>query len=59
MKSRKIINADGTTKRIILESNGVYKSFTPKEAALAVNELIAQLWSGIPLDRQFTEARDR
>lgn len=27
----------------------VYKAFTPKEAALAINELKAQLWSGLPL----------
>lgn len=49
MRSRKILNSDGTTKRIILESNGVYKAFTPKEAALAINELKRQLWLGVPI----------
>lgn len=59
MKSKKVLNPDGTTKYIILESNGVYKTFTAKEAALAINELKAQLWSGVPLGSGFKAARNR
>lgn len=58
MQSKKIFNADGTTKYIILEMDGVYNRFTPKEAALAINELKAQLYGGIPLHHGFYEARN-
>jgi hypothetical protein len=57
MKSKKLLNPDGTTKRIVLESNGVYKSFTPKEAAMAINELKSQLWSGLPLSNKDVSSR--
>jgi hypothetical protein len=59
MRSKKTLNQDGTTQKIILESNGVYKTFTPLEAAKAINELKAQLWSGVPLSTGFEEARSR
>jgi len=58
MKSRKRLNSDGTTRCIILEKeSGSFNAFTPREAAEAINELKAQLWSGVPFDNQFYEAR--
>ena len=57
MESRKRLNDDGTTKCIILyKESGSYSAFSPREAAEAINELKAQLWSGLPLDNQFTKA---
>ena len=54
MKSRKILNGDGSTKQIILaKDSGAYNAFTPREAVQAINELKSQLWSGMPLDSQF------
>ena len=57
MKSKKILNDNGTTKQIILaRESGSFNAFTPREAAQAINELKSQLWSGMPLDRQFSSA---
>ena len=54
MKSKKILNNNGSTKQIILEKeSGAYNAFTPREAAQAINELKSQLWSGMPLDKGF------
>ena len=58
MKSKKMLNEDGATKRIVLEKDGAYMAFTPKQAAMAINELRAQLWRGNPLMEGFIEARN-
>lgn len=50
MKARKLLNPDGTTKKIMVaKDNGSYTGFTPKEAAEMINLLKSQLWSGLPL----------
>jgi len=58
MKSRKLLNPDGTTRSIVVEKDsGAFNAFTPREAAEIINELKAQLWNGMPLDNQFYKAR--
>ena len=50
MKSKKILNPDGSTKRIVVQHDtGSYSSYTPKQAAEMINTLRSQLWSGLPL----------
>lgn len=53
MKSKKRLNTDGTTRLIMLENNGIYSAFTQKEAVQAINELKAQLWSGLPIENKW------
>jgi len=58
MKSKKLINPDGTTNKIIvLNDSGSYSAYTPRQAAQMINELSKQLWSGLPMNRKFTEMR--
>ena len=58
MKSRKLLNSDGTTRSIVIEKDsGAFNAFTPREAAEMILELQAQLWSGVPFDSQFYEVR--
>ncbi len=49
MKSKKTFNPDGSTKQILINNNGIYSAFTPKETVQAINALLYQLWSGRPL----------
>lgn len=51
--SRKLINSDGTTRKIIIRNeSGSYSAYTPRQAAATINELKKQLWSGLPLSRK-------
>lgn len=54
MKSKKVLNPDGSTKRIIIQNDsGSYCSYSPKQAAQLINVLKKQLWGGIPLTDGF------
>lgn len=58
MKSRKLMNPDGTTNKIVVQhDNGAFSSYTTKQAAEMINELSSQLWVGIPTSREFREER--
>ena len=59
MESRKLMNSDGTTNKIVVKhDSGMFSSYTPKQAAQMICELRAQLWTGIPFSREFREERN-
>jgi len=54
MKSKKISNPDGSTKKIVVQhDSGSYSAYTPKQAAQMINTLKKELWRGIPIERDF------
>ena len=58
MKSRKTLNTDGSTNKIIIQNDsGSYSAYTPIQAARMILELTAQLKSGIPIVNNFRQMR--
>lgn len=55
MQAKKLVNPDGSTRKIIVaHTSGSFSSYIPKEAAEMISLLREQLWRGIPMNKKDT-----